>query len=401
MSIVATEPVAKWSRRLTAAGVLCLLLTAGGCAVQSPFTINGGLQYDESLRTGERLFGEPVPAHERTTDILEPSQAMLDYVSHAVRRSAPAARRFRELFDSLTDDGFFGSVYSADRTLTAAETFEARSGNCLAYTNMFVALARAAGLDARFQIVDTPPAWDADAGFLIRYTHINVLLKDVRLKHASDYEVIVDFNVVRGDPEYQRREVSDAYAESLFYANRSATLMRQGRFRESFANLRSAIDITPGNVDLWNNLGAFYATQGDFDSSVEAHQVALQIDPRSESAFSGLARSYASAGSTEMANFYYEKVRNNRVRNPYYYFAMAQVAYKSADFEISLEHINTAIDLSRRVGSFHFLKGLLEYQLGDAEAARASLERAGRYGLDRSAKLDLLRSLGEAKVNPS
>jgi Flp pilus assembly protein TadD len=397
MSTIAAEPVAKGSR---AAGALCLLLAMGGCATQSPFWINGKLQYEESLLTGERTFGEPVPAHE-PTDVLKPSQAMLDYVSRAVLRSASASHNFRQLFGSLTDDGYFGADYSADRTLTAAETFEARSGNCLSYTNMFVALARAAGLDARYQIVDAPPTWDADAGFLIRYAHINVLLEGVRLDYASDYDVIVDFNIVRADPDYSRREVSDAYAESLFYANKSASLMRDRQFRESFAYLRRAIDITPGNVDLWNNLGAFYATRGDFGSAREAYEVALQIEPRNETAYAGLARSHASTGNTEMANFYHEKVRNYQVRNPYYYFAMAQVAYKAADFESSLEHISTAIDLRGRVGSFYFLKGLAEQQLGDTEAARASLQRAGRYGLSRSEKLDLLRSLAEANVNAS
>lgn len=378
---------------LRMAGMLGLLLIATGCAMQSPFKLNGGLQYDESLLTGERLFDEPVAPHELEAEINAPSQAMVDYVARTVRSNVSASQRFHDLFDGLTDDGYFESVYSANRTLTAAQTFEARGGNCLSYTNMFVALARAADLDARYQVVDVPPSWDADAGFLIRYTHINVVLKNVRLDHQAGYEVIVDFNIVQPDPDYPRHEVTDEYAESLFYANKSVNLMRSSRSREAFAYLRRAIEIAPANVDLWINLGAFYAIQGDYDSAVDAYDVALQIDPRNKSAYSGLARSYANAGDAEMAAVYDEKVRNYRERNPYYHYAMAQAAFEDSDFERSLEYINTAIDLRRRIARFHFLKGLVEHRLGDIEAARESLDRAQRYGLDRSVKLDLLRSL--------
>jgi Flp pilus assembly protein TadD len=397
---IATVLATPRTRRIRAAAMICFTLAIGGCALQSPFRLTGQLDYDESLVSGERLFAAPVPADELpNVAINEPSEAMLDYVANTVRERRLASQKVRDLFSGLDKDGYFKSVYSANRTLTAAETFEARGGNCLSYTNMFVSLARAAGLDARYQVVDVPPSWDADAGFLIRYTHINVLVRNINLEARPGHEVIVDFNIVHPDPDYPRREVSDEYAESLFYANQSVTLMRDKQPRESFSYLRRAIEIAPENIDLWINLGAFYATQGDFGSSLEAYDVALQLDPRNKAAFSGLARSYANVGNLEMAAVYEEKVRNYRQRNPYYHYALAQSAYEDADFESSLGYINTAIDLRRRTAQFHLLKGLVQQQLGDTEAARDSLRRAERYGLDRSVKLDLLRSL--AGVNSS
>ncbi|HEX7034720.1 MAG TPA: tetratricopeptide repeat protein [Pseudomonadales bacterium] len=375
------------------AGGIGFALALAGCAAQTPFLLTGGLDYDKALLTGERLFGEPVPAHEPEGDIAEPSQEMLDYIARVVPQRAGASRRFNVLFDQLHRDGLFDAVYSADQTLTAAQTFESRGGNCLSYTNMFVALARAAGLDARYQVVETPPSWDADAGFLIRYTHINVILKNVRLDHQPGYDVIVDFNVVHPDPDYPRRVVSDDYAESLFYANKSVSALRDNRVREGFAYLRRAIETAPNNVDLWINLGAFYATQGDYESAVDAYEVALQIEPRNKSVLSGLARSYYNMGDTEMAAVYERKVRYYRERNPWYHYALAQSAYEDADYEASLNHIDQAIDLRRRVARFHFLRGLVQNQLGDSAAARVSLEKAERFGLDRAVKLEMLRTL--------
>jgi hypothetical protein len=378
---------------LGAAWLFCVLTALSGCAASR---ITGELDYPRDLVTGERLFGEALSPDELpSVAINAPSEAMRSYIAATIEPNQFPSRRFLDLFSTLTRDGYFEAVYSADSTLTAAETFEAHGGNCLSYTNMFVALAREAGLDARYQVVDTPASWDADSGFLIRYTHINVLLKNVRLDNGPGTRdgVIVDFNDVHPDPDYRRKVVTDEYAESLFYANRSVKLLREGQTRAGFAHLRRALEVAPGNVDLWINLGAFYATLGDYASSLEAYQVALQLDPRHKPAFSGLARNYRNLGNHPQADLYDQKVRNYRERNPYYHYALAQAAYEISDYELSLDYINTAIGLKRRIPRFHLFKGLVEQQLGEPEAAEASFLKAQRYGLDRDVKLDMLRSM--------
>lgn len=376
------------------AGWLFCALWMTGCALHAPF--RGDLDYKPSLISGERLFDEPLASNELPrVSIAEPSEAMREYVETTVGTTRQMSSRFMKLFAGLSEDGYFEAVYSANTTRTAAETFESKGGNCLAYTNMFIALARLADLNASYQIVDTPASWDADSGFIIRYTHINVLLRGVHLddQPGNADGVIVDFNDIRPDVDYRRRVVSDEYAESLFYANKSVNLLRTNQVRESFAYLRRALEVAPENVDLWINLGAFYATQGDFDSAIEAYQVALQIDPRHKPAYSGLARSYSNKGDFEQAAYYEERVRNYRVRNPYYHYALAQAAFEEAEFEESLEYINTAIGLKRRIPRFHLFKGLVELQLGESEAAESSFLKAQRYGLDRNVKLDMLRTM--------
>lgn len=387
--------------RVRALAVVVPALAAGfavflsGCAAQAPYDRHGTLHYSDSLVTGERAFGEPISIDNLPrVAISEPSEEMRVYVADLVGNARLSSRRFHSLFAGLRRDGYFDAVYAANSTLTAAEAFEARGGNCLSYTNMFVALAREAGLDARYQIVDIPPSWDADSGFLIRYTHINVVLRGLRIDSYGAGRVVVDFNLMHPDPDAKETEVSDTYAESLFYANKSVNLLRDGRHRESFAYLRQAIEIAPENIDLWINLGAFYATMGDFHSSIEAYNVGLQLDPANKSAYSGLARSYAHLGDVERADQFQVKVRNYRKRNPYYHYALAQAAYAQADYERSLDAIDTAIGLKLRTARFHLFKALIHDRLGDRDAAEQSIRRAQRFGLDERIKVDVLRSVG-------
>jgi tetratricopeptide (TPR) repeat protein len=365
----------------------------GGCAGLADTGPRAPI-FDPSLVSGERLFDPPLSDNETpAVGILEVDADMRDFVAASIRPNTLSTTRFHDLLQGMAAEGLTGPDYSADRTLTAAETFRIRTANCLSYTNLFIALARQAGLDAHYQVVDVPPEWDAQSGFLIRYTHINVLVRNVRLAEYYDNQVTVDFYEVHPAPYYRRRVVSDAYAESLYYANRAVNRMRAGDARGAFGYLRRAIGKAPENEDLWINLGAVYAMEGEYDSSVEAYEVALQIDSSSRAAMSGLARSHGKAGRTELAEFYRQRVDDYLEKNPYYYYAIARTAIARQEYSQSLAAIDRAIELNRRDGRFYFLKGLAEQGLGRMDAARSSFQEAKRVGLHSEAKLDYIRSL--------
>jgi tetratricopeptide (TPR) repeat protein len=398
MRRVPTHPLIRSQCRGADVGVgvfvvaLLLTLLLGGCALQ-PASLDS-FEVPARLLSGERLFADPIDLDAEAPDVAvsEPDEAIRGYVAANVNPSVSATARFRQLIGALARDGYFDTAYSPNLTLTAAGAFEIRGGNCLSYTNMFIALAREAGLDAVYQVVDVPPSWDAEANFLIRYAHINVLIKNVHLDRQFG-QTVVDFNDVRLAPDYPRREVSDAYAKALYYANHSVALLKVGEARAGFAHLLRAINTDPSNADLWVNLGAFYAVQGTFAGAAEAYQIALRINADNKSALSGLARSYANLGDESRAAQYLERVRNYREANPFYHYALAKAAFDEADFENSLNYINAAIGLSRRTGRFHLLKGLVEQQLGDYDAAQASFHRARRHGLDANVEADLRRLL--------
>jgi len=368
----------------------------GGCAA-SPAPDPALLQYDPALLTGERLFGHSLDTDlAPDADVTGADAAMRAYVEEKVQDAHLSVTRLRQLIQALLDDGYFvNASYNPDETLTAAEAFRSRTGNCLSYTNLFVALAREAGLDAVYQVVDVPPSWAADSGFLIRYTHINVLMRGMTLDRGYGEIVTVDFNVLQPDPEHARRPVSDAYAASLYYANHSVDLLRRNRLREAFAYLRRAIELEPRNADLWVNLAAVYGSRKDIASAIEAYEVALQIDPRSRAALAGLARSHANSGNAALAAIYEEQARNYLEANPYYHLAVAQAEYLRNEHAAALESINRALQLEKRSGRLHFVKGLIEEQLGDLDAARASYRLAKRYGVSNRQKLERIeRAVG-------
>jgi tetratricopeptide (TPR) repeat protein len=163
----------------------------------------------------------------------------------------------------------------------------------------------------------------------------------------------------------------------------------------------SAIDLAPDNADLWINLGAFYAKQNAYEQALASYEVALNLDPGSRGAISGLGRTHEILGNLKEAEAYNDQVRRYRQRNPYYHFAIAQTEFDRARYDAALDAINTAIDLKYRSGRFHFLKGLAEYQLGDLESAQASFRRADRFGNYRDLKQRYVSGVAQALTPPS
>ena len=89
-------------------------------------------------------------------DILAVTPEMSAFIDQYVEPGQYASYKLKRLLYALLGEGEFELVYD-DSTRTAASTFENRRGNCISFTNMFIAMARDLGLEARYQEVEIPP----------------------------------------------------------------------------------------------------------------------------------------------------------------------------------------------------------------------------------------------------
>ena len=97
---------------------------------------------------------------------------------------------------------------------------------------------------------------------------------------------------------------------------------------------------------------------GRFDLHEEAlasYQIAQQFDPRKERCFRD-GEKFARDGPVTEADFYERKIKRYRLSNPYYLFAMAEIAYQEGAFKESLESLDQALRMEKRNARFHFLR---------------------------------------------
>lgn len=354
------------------------------------------------LLDGQELFGETVPAADQI-DILAVSEQMQDFVEEHGRRVSVDWLRMKRLLKGMDEAGYLSLEYDSGKTLTAAETFRQRAGNCLSFTNLFVALARADGLDAQFQLIDVPPIWDAADGWVMLNGHINVIVRNVRMGVPDQFglsrDFVVDFNTPDYEGSYPRRPVEDRVAFALFYNNRGVEAMRAGDLREAFANFKLAIATSPRVAGAWVNLGALYSRRNLYESAKASYERALEIDPEEKSAMTNLARIYAELGNEELAATYRRRVRLYENLNPYYHYALAQGAYRDGEYATALSEIKSAISRKRDDHRFYFLQGLIHYRRGDVADARSSIAMAERLSNEDQMKQRYASKLAALGLN--
>jgi tetratricopeptide (TPR) repeat protein len=281
-------------------------------------------------------------------------------------------RKLVALLRGMEARGLFSLDYD-ETTRTARGTFHGRQGNCLSFTMLFVALARAAGLTATYQSVIVPPTWVND-GQVVIANHVNTIVRT-----AFGEDTVVDFNIREYEGRQKSRKLDDDYALALFYTNLGAEALLRNDYPVSAAYFRAAAGVYPEMAGLWVNLGVLYARHGLLEQAESAYLYALDADANAESALANLAVAYRDLGEPELAAEYQERVQKYRERNPYYHFALATQAYEEGRLPDALAALRKALRLKHDESEFHSLRGQVQEDMGRIGDATQSFVRAREY----------------------
>jgi hypothetical protein len=370
-----------------------LVLVLLGCTQASVRQQSGPVSAEELLFGGALGQRQPAEALVDEGEILAVSPEMRRFLDSHVDRDAGSFVKLHQLLYAIISEGSFGLEYD-DRTRTAAQTFAERRGNCLSFSNLFVAMARDVGLNVSYQEVDIPPDWSFDSDAYVLNRHVNV---HVELGITGEH--VVDFNIENFRASYDRRMISDSRAFAHFFNNMGVEHMLAGDRATALAYFRrSLLDSDHAFPPAWTNLGTLYRRSGLTSHAEAAYLQALNVDPHDEVAMSSLAALYRRLGETELADAYLKKVINHRKQNPYYRYHLGREAFFSGDYATAISHLKYAVRKKPKEDLFCFLLGVAYLQRGDKAAARRWLTRAEEVAAtdalkrNYSSKMDALLS---------
>ena len=287
---------------------------------------------------------------------------------HAPDHLAPR-QRVDSILRAILDDGL-ALEYDSFKTYTAEEVFYSKRGNCLSFTNLFVALAREAGIKVEFQEVEVPPNWERRGNSYLYNRHINAL---VHLPFG--YQKAVDFDVAEFDIDYPRKRITDNYAMAQYYNNVAVYWLDQDKLKPAYLNLREAIELYPVAPYFWTNLGSLYRRLGD-DVRAEASWLEALRMGDEPSAMSNLARLYRNNSEELLAAWYEKGAEKYRRKNPFYLYELANITYDDGAYSETISLLKKAVRLRKDEHEFHRLLGLSYLRLGEKKAARHSFYRA-------------------------
>ena len=332
-------------------------------------------------------------------DILELTPGMITFLDNHVGDEDNRYARLRLLLFAVIGEGQFDLVYD-DGTRTAMETFQDQRGNCLSFTNMFVAMARYLDLDASYQEVKIPPDWSLSGHSFLFSQHVNVFI-DLE----NDDPRVVDFNMANFNVNYERRVISDQRARAHYFSNMGVEYMLAGDTALAFAYFREGISEDKSYSPAWVNLGILYRREGYPDYAEAAFLKAVEIDRFNLVAMSNLSSLYYEQGHTELAEQYRGQVESHRMHNPYYRYQAAQADFVNGDYDAAIENLKYAVRERKNEGSFYMLMSLSYLMKGDREAAQRWMKKAEEVteqAADRqkyNSKYEMLMGLQKAGEN--
>lgn len=346
----------------------------------------------------------PPPAPVGPDQLFALSPAMRAYIGSpefagVMRRLGPE----RGLVEALYTKGELKLEYDASVTRNAAETFDARMGNCLSLVVMTAAFAKHLGLEVQYQDVMIDDVWTRSGGLYFASTHVNLSMGKRRTAQArtlggDERMLTIDFLPPEDSARYNTHVIEERMIEAMFMNNRAAEALAANRLDEAYWWARAAVVHLPTYATPYNTLGVIYQRHGDQLLAERAFKATLTLEPESTIAMHNLVPVLSKLGKAGESAALAARLATLEPTPPYHYFHKAIKALEQERYAEARELLHKEVRRAPFNHEFHFWLAMTHWRLGEAGAARDSLALAldnstTQAATERySAKLAFLRS---------
>jgi Tfp pilus assembly protein PilF len=297
----------------------------------------------------------------------------LDYTDEMQKTASAAAgpvgstsEKLGHIQDYLFGRKLFNFSYEVRETHTAIEAFDRRSGNCVSFTSLFIALTRSVDLPVQAALLTYPDSIEQEGDLVVVRNHI-----------AAAYErgeemLIFDFSRT-GKKRYARAELLDDMGVTALYLNNlGSEELFAGNEEEALRYFDTAVKLAPEYTPTYANLGVVRRRLGDIDGALAAYHQALRIDVRQPTVLNNLAALYHSQGRLQEAS---DAVRAADPRGaiPNLLVVRGNIELVEGKPKVALNHFKRAARLDPEAAEPRVAIARAQLARGHAQAARKAL----------------------------
>jgi tetratricopeptide (TPR) repeat protein len=338
--------------------LLVLLVPLTGCVT------GGSRAYQTAWLHNVRAAGldpDEIPNPLETTEEME--TALHQWVESGDPRDQLAdIQRF------LFDNEKFPFVYDARGTYTASETFRRREGNCVSFTNLFIALGRSLGIPLQPALILRGDV-EKEGDLVVINTHL------IALYAHGDGITLYDFAEQRDDEIRGLTLLDDLWLTAIFLNNRGVDALRAENYEQAIRQLRQATILAPEFTAAYGNLGVAHRKAGEPEKALEVYQRALEIESRSPTILNNLASLYRSTGREAEARAALEAADLSKA-SPYLLITRGDLALAQGDPRKALKYYKRARRTNPDIPGPWLAIARLELRRNNLEAAQRALQRA-------------------------
>ena len=367
-------------RTVVVAALVVVLTAASGCALltsRDPVF----LSHDDwvSALRGQGVEPAGVP------DPLETTDEMRAFATE-VAGGGTMFHKLSRIQGALFDRSMFTIDQESPETLTAAEAFERKRGNCVSFTNLFLALARSVGIQLQAGLVIQRESSEKKDDLVLVYTHMVAVVRFVKGFAIYDFFAAAE----RGKSEI--RLLDDLALTGILVSNRGVAALRGRDVPLALSRFEAAVRLAPQFTGGWGNLGLARWKTGDAPGALEAYRRALAIDPHQPTVLHNLAALYQSQGKFESARSALAAA-DLKTASPHSLIVRGDLEMTTGDVKEALRNYRAARSIAPKSPDPLVAIARAELVRGDREAAREALEKALRLAPGDEAIQKMLNGL--------
>jgi Flp pilus assembly protein TadD len=293
-------------------------------------------------------------------------------VEDVVGLRGEAFERMHRLRDYLSSSRELAFTYKPT-TYNANEAYRARGGDCMAYTLLFVALARDLGLPVHVVHVTEVKNYYERGGWFFVSSHVAVGFSSGANATVIDLsKEVKQYDLAMYEP------IDDSAATALFYNNVAVDHMMQGDLKGAEKMLTFLHRREPSVVELTNNLGVLLNREHRYQESLTLLEQGLARNPTYEPFFTNAIHAARQAGQTAAVADLEARGQRIAETDPFFLFARGVTAFEHEEFSIAARELERAADA--KPDSTVILGWLTRAYLagGDRENGRRAFDRARR-----------------------
>ncbi|WP_346348106.1 hypothetical protein [Shewanella abyssi] len=272
-----------------------------------------------------------------------------------------------------------GFRYADNLTRSAGDTFDDREGNCLSLVLLTAAIAQQLDVRVEYQEIDIPPVWDQQGGFYLVNGHINLKLLPQEKGHilnVSAGAIQIDFLPERAMQGYDKRRVSRSMVTSMFFNNLAAEALVKREYDKAYGLLKLSLQQDNQFLPAINTLAVLYRYKGLTEEAEALYKLALAINPEDMNALYNYAIILGEQDRLDEWAGVHKVMELARIRNPYYYYGIAQQAYFDREYQLALRWYRRAIEKADYRHEFYFGLSRTYWATGDQRRAEINMRKA-------------------------
>ncbi|HZU21977.1 MAG TPA: rhomboid family intramembrane serine protease [Terriglobales bacterium] len=187
----------------------------------------------------------------------------------------------------------------------------------------------------------------------------------------------------------------------LVHLQRGAALLEEKKPADAIRELETSVQVRPTYLPARFELARAYSEQQQWSAAEAQLKRVLELDPRNEDAYAGLAWVLQKSGDAAQARATLLKLLRIDAQSPAGHFGLGNLEFDAGDYRRALQEFTATAQLAPQTEGVNYNIGLCQAKLGDLNAAIDSYRReisiSGEDSDTESALAEAYRAKGMTK----